>query len=554
MRLINIFSNKKYIKRYKEILKILTKNGFGFIVEMLAKRNRVFFDRNKSRIISMPERIRITLEELGPTFVKMGQILSTRPDILPHEIIEELSKLQDNVPPVDFVQIKGIIEDELKGNISHLFVEFDKTPIASASIGQVYRAKTIENYDVVVKVQRPDIYDKIVVDISILKGIAKILNEHLEESPIDLVEVVNELSDSLLNELDYTQEGNNADRFKENFKNVDYVYVPKIYWGYTTKKVLTMEYIDGVSVKNKDVLIEKGFDLKKIAYNGAMSILLQIYEFGFFHGDPHPGNIFIKNDGRIVFIDFGIVGFIDKSNREMIVELFKAFADYDTEEVVNILLDMDAIRNETNIKNLKYDLSSINNYFLNTPLKNINIGDSAKKIMSIIYKYKLILPTEFTLLLKALATIEGVGKQLDPDFSISNIANNFIQKTYFKNFRITKILKDNIKDLHKLSMELRKFPGKFQSILTKVIKDDIKVKFNIEETNKMRLDMNLMINKIIISIIAASLIIGSSLIIASNSGYKLYGYNALGLAGFFTAFILCLWIFYNMIFVEKRKK
>ncbi|QSZ26724.1 2-polyprenylphenol 6-hydroxylase [Aceticella autotrophica] len=554
MRLINIFSNKKYIKRYKEILKILTKNGFGFIVEMLAKRNRVFFDRNKSRIISMPERIRITLEELGPTFVKMGQILSTRPDILPHEIIEELSKLQDNVPPVDFDQIKGIIEDELKGNISDLFIEFDKTPIASASIGQVYRAKTIENYDVVVKVQRPDIYDKIVVDISILKGIAKILNEHLEESPIDLVEVVNELSDSLLNELDYSQEGNNADRFKENFKNVDYIYVPKIYWGYTTKKVLTMEYIDGVSVKNKDVLIAKGFDLKKIAYNGAMSILLQIYEFGFFHGDPHPGNIFIKNDGRIVFIDFGIVGFIDKSNREMIIELFKAFADYDTEEIVNILLDMDAIRNETNIKNLKYDLSSINNYFLNTPLKNINIGDSAKKIMSIIYKYKLMLPTEFTLLLKALATIEGVGKELDPDFSISNIANNFIQKTYFKNFRITKILKDNIKDLHKLSMELRKFPGKFQSILTKVIKDDIKVKFNIEETNKMRLDMNLMINKIIISIIAASLIIGSSLIIASNSGYKLYGYNALGLAGFFAAFILCLWIFYNMIFVEKRKK
>ncbi|SNX52648.1 2-polyprenylphenol 6-hydroxylase [Thermoanaerobacterium sp. RBIITD] len=556
MRFLSILSNKKYIIRYKEILKVLTKNGFGFIAEVLSKNKRIpfIFIKKNYVSISLPERIRITLEELGPTFIKMGQLLSTRPDLLPHDVIEELTKLQDGVPPVDFDIIKKIIEDELGSSISVLFQMFDDRPIASASIGQVYRARTIEGYDVVVKVQRPGIYDKIVGDLTILKSIARILNERLTDSPIDFVDVVNELSTSLLNELDYTLEGNNAARFKENFINEDYVYIPEIYWNYTTKKVLTMEYIDGISVKNKNLLIEKGYDLKKIAYDGAMSILMQIFEYGFFHGDPHPGNILVRYDGTISYIDFGIVGYIDKSNREMIIELFKAFADNDTDEVISILSDMDAIRSDTNIKNLKYDLSNVISYFYNTPLKNINIEDSVRKIMTIIYKYKLMMPAEFTLLLKSLATIEGVGKELDPDFSISDIAKDFIHKIYIENFSLSKTVKVNLKDLHKISLQFRKFPRKLQSILTKIVKDDVKVKLNIEETEKMKYDLNLMINKIIISIIASSLIIGSSLILSSDGGYKLYGYNVIGLLGFIVSFVLCLSIVYNIIFVEKRKK
>lgn len=556
MRFLSILSNKKYIIRYKEILKVLTKNGFGFIAEVLSKNKRIpyIFIKKNYVSISLPERIRITLEELGPTFIKMGQLLSTRPDLLPHDVIEELTKLQDGVPPVDFDIIKKIIEDELGSSISVLFQRFDDRPIASASIGQVYRARTIEGYDVVVKVQRPGIYDKIVGDLTILKSIARILNERLTDSPIDFVDVVNELSTSLLNELDYTLEGNNAARFKENFINEDYVYIPEIYWNYTTKKVLSMEYIDGISVKNKNLLIEKGYDLKKIAYDGAMSILMQIFEYGFFHGDPHPGNILVRYDGTISYIDFGIVGYIDKSNREMIIELFKAFADNDTDEVISILSDMDAIRSDTNIKNLKYDLSNVISYFYNTPLKNINIEDSVRKIMTIIYKYKLMMPAEFTLLLKSLATIEGVGKELDPDFSISDIAKDFIHKIYIENFSLSKTVKVNLKDLHKISLQFRKFPRKLQNILTKIVKDDVKVKLNIEETEKMKYDLNLMINKIIISIIAASLIIGSSLILSSDGGYKLYGYNVIGLLGFIVSFVLCLSIVYNIIFVEKRKK
>ncbi|HHV73530.1 MULTISPECIES: 2-polyprenylphenol 6-hydroxylase [unclassified Thermoanaerobacterium] len=556
MNLFSIFSTRKYIKRYREILKILTKNGFGFISEVLSKKKSIPFVyiRKNDLPIALSERIRITLEELGPTFVKMGQLLSTRPDLLPHDVINELSKLQDDVPPVEFDTMRQIVEDELGDKISNLFLTFDKEPIASASIGQVYKAVTREGNDVVVKVQRPGVYEKITADIIILKTIAKILNERLTDSPVDFLDVVNELSESLLNELDYTLEGNNADKFRENFINESYVYIPKIYWEYTTKKVLTMEYIDGISVKNKEKLRDSGFDLKKIAYNGAMSIFMQIFVYGFFHGDPHPGNILIRRDGKLSYIDFGIVGYIDRSNREMIVELFKAFVDNDTDEVVSILTDMDAIRDGVNIRHLKYDLSGIISYFYNTPLKNININDSAKKITSIIYKYKLIMPAEFTLLLKSLATIEGVGKELDPDFSISDIAKDFVKKIYINNFNFAKTLSENAKDLHKIYVHLKKFPSKLQGIISKILKDNVRVKLDIEETEKMKYDLNSMINKMIISIIAASLIIGSSLIMSLNGGYKVYGYNAVGLVGYLISFILCMAIVYYILFIEKKRK
>lgn len=547
--------NRKNLKRYREILRILTKNGFGFITDIIATGGYVpFYKLRSHNHMQMGERIRITLEELGPTFIKMGQMLSTRADLIPQDILEELSKLQDNVVPDSFDIIKDILESELNGTISELFMDFNTVPIASASIGQVYRAKTLNGEDVVVKVQRPGVAYKINADIMILKGIARILNERITESPVDFVEIINELSNSLLNELDYTQEGNNADRFRENFAKEDYIYIPKVYWEYTTKKVLTMEYINGTSVKNRDILINKGFDLKEIAHNGAWSVLLQIYEFGFFHGDPHPGNILVKDDGRISYIDFGIVGYLDRSNREMIIELFKAFADNDAEEVVNILSDLGAIRAETNIRSLKSDMRGVINYFYNTPLKNINMNDTMIRIMSVVYKHKLMLPSEFTLLLKSLATIEGVGNDLDPDFSISNVAKDFIKQIYIRNFSISKIITENSKDLHKMIIELRKFPNRIQSIMTKVIKDDVKIKINIDETENMRYDLNIMINKIIISIISSALIVGSSLVLISDNGYKIFGYNAIGFFGFLISFILCLWIFYRIFIVERRKK
>ncbi|KUK35302.1 MAG: 2-polyprenylphenol 6-hydroxylase, partial [Caldanaerobacter subterraneus] len=377
MNLPFIFRNKNITRRYKEILKILTKNGFGFISDILLKGGHIPFHILKSHdYMGAGERIRKTLEELGPTFIKMGQLLSTRGDLIPHDILLELAKLQDDVEPEDFVTIKNILESELKGKISDFFIYFDETPIASASIGQVYRAKIKEGKDVVVKVQRPEVSQKINADIIILKNIAKILNERIVDAPLDFVEIVDELAESLLNELDYTQEGNNAERFRENFEKESYIYIPKVYWGYTTKRVLTMEYVEGISVKNRDLLVKKGFDLKKIAREGAWAIFLQVYEFGLFHGDPHPGNILITNDGKISYIDFGIVGYLDKSSREMIIDLFKAFAENDIEEVIEVLSDMGAIRPDTNLRTLKSDLSHIINYFYNTPLKNISVNDS----------------------------------------------------------------------------------------------------------------------------------------------------------------------------------
>lgn len=555
MNLPFIFRNKNITRRYREILRILTKNGFGFISEILLNGRHIPFHILKNHdYMGVGERIRKTLEELGPTFIKMGQLLSTRGDLIPHDILLELAKLQDEVEPEDFIAIKNILESELKGKISDFFIYFDETPIASASIGQVYRAKIKEGKDVVVKVQRPEVSQKINADIIILKSIAKILNERIVDSPLDFVEIVDELAESLFNELDYTQEGNNAERFRENFEKENYIYIPKVYWEYTTKRVLTMEYVEGISVKNRDLLVKKGFDLKKVARDGAWAIFLQVYEFGLFHGDPHPGNILITNDGKISYIDFGIVGYLDKSSREMIIELFRAFAENDIEEVIEILSDVGAIRPSTNIRTLKSDLNHIINYFYSTPLKNISVNDSMRKIMTTVYKHKLILPPEFTLLLKSLATVEGVGRSLDPDFSISSVAKDFIKEVYLRNISLTKILKENSKDLHKTIIVLRKLPSKIQSIMTKLIKDDIKVRINLDEDGSLRHDLNIMVNKVIISIIASALIVASSLVLTFQGGYKVFGYNVLGLFGYVVALFLCLWVFYRIFIIERRKK
>jgi len=547
--------NRRILKRYREILRVLTRNGFGFIADIIAKGGHIpFYSLKNHTYMPMGERLRVTLEELGPTFIKMGQLLSTRADLLPVEIIEELSKLQDDVPPENFDIAKNIIENELKGSISEKFKYFNTIPIASASIGQVYRAKTLKNEEVIVKVQRSDVVYKINSDIIILKGVAKLLNERISESPVDFEEVIEELSQSLLNELDYTQEAINAEKFKENFKDEKDIYIPSIYWEYTTKRVLTMEYVEGISVKDVDLLKEKGYDLNNIAKKGAWSIFLQIYKFGFFHGDPHPGNILIKENGQITYLDFGIVGFIDKTTKEMLIELFKAFADNDVDEVVNILSDMGAIKASTNINKLKADLGLILSYFYNTPIKKINVKDSMKKIMIVVYKHKLVLPPDFSLLLKSLATYEGVGNALDPNFSISDIARDFIKEMYIHNFSITNFVKENYKDLNKIYREFKKLPDKIQSILNKLIKDDIKVRINIDESESMRYDLNIMINKIIISIIASALIVGSSLVLTSENGYKIFGYNAIGFFGFIIAGILCLWVFYRIFVIDRKKR
>jgi ubiquinone biosynthesis protein len=267
-----------------------------------------------------------------------------------------------------------------------------------------------------------------------------------------------------------------------------------------------------------------------------------------------PGNILITNDGKISYIDFGIVGYLDKSSREMIIDLFKAFAENDIEEVIEVLSDMGAIRPDTNLRTLKSDLSHIINYFYNTPLKNISVNDSMRKIMSTVYKHKLILPPGFTLLLKSLATVEGVGRSLDPDFSISSVAKDFIKEVYLRNISLTKILKENSKDLHKAIIVLRKLPSKIQSIMTKLIKDDIKVRINLDESESLRYDLNIMVNKVIISIIASALIVASSLVLTFQGGYKIFGYNALGLFGYVVALLLCLWVFYRIFIIERRKK
>ena len=312
--------NRRYqnLRRYRQIGEILLRHGFGYLIQqadlihILPPFRRIQSYKAQDSSLSLATRIRLVFEELGPTFIKFGQILSTRPDLIPPDIIKELEKLQSDVQPVEFLKIQKQIEGELKCSLDQVFDYFEPQPLAAASIGQVHRGRLRDGTEVVVKVQRPNVRQVITADLEILYSLARSVNERLAKNNIDVIGMVSEFSRVLQKELDYTKEARNIERFRYNFRNVENVKVPEVYWSFTTEKILTMEFLDGHKLSEIATLKQSKMDIAKIGNIAAHAFMKQVFEDGFFHADPHPGNLLVLKDGRLGIIDFGMMGRIDE--------------------------------------------------------------------------------------------------------------------------------------------------------------------------------------------------------------------------------------------------
>ena len=541
----------RHLARYRQILTIFFKYGFGDLVELLKIEQyieiglQLISKNRRSRLekLSRAQRVRMACEELGPTYIKFGQILSTRPDLVPVDFIKELSKLQDNVPSSPFSEVSKIIESELGGPPEDIFDFFEKTPLASASIGQVYRATLKDGEAVAVKVQRPGIKKIIEVDLEIMLHLATLMEHHIEEMSLHQpVKIVEEFARTLEKEIDYTIEATNMERIASNFLNDLTIYVPKVFRDTTTESILTTELVEGIKVSDIDRLEEAGLDRKLITVRGADIVLKQIIKHGFFHADPHPGNIFVLPDNVICLLDFGMTGSVDRRTREDFIDLAESVVNRNESRATQVLLKLTYWDEDPDIRLLEKDVADFMGRHLHKPLKDIKIGKLLNNLLELAFQHRLRISPDIFLMLKAFSTIEGVGLMLDPDFDMIKQAAPFIKEVKRARVSPQRITGDIFRLAIELFQFVENFPKDILSI-TRLIKQQ-KLSLNLEYKglDKMLSTYDQISNRISFSIIIAALIIGSALVIMSKVPPLFYDISLIGIVGFLAAAIMGIWL------------
>ncbi len=542
----------RHIKRYQDVAKILTRHGFGFFVEeigllqMLSLPKRFLKHNEEVDSLTVGERIRQAIEELGPTYVKIGQMASTRADIIPEKVLRELEKLQDNVPPFPFEQVSAIIEAELGSPLEEVFSWIDHEVMAAASIGQVHRAQLRTGELVAVKVQRPQIKAMIETDLEILLNLATMAENRIDRAErLQLGEVVEEFSKSLRNELDYLVEARNAERIAKQFKDEPSIHIPKIYWDYTTRTVLTMEYVQGIKLNQFEEIEKKGYDRKGIAEQLVKAFFHQVLIEGFFHADPHPGNFFLLKKGVISIIDFGMVGKLNKEMKQNFASLVIALMRRSTEGIVKVVLQIGIVPDEVNLQRLANDVDELREKYMDLPMSRISLGESINDLFKVAFSHRIRIPSDLTLLAKCLLTLEGIVEKLDPKLSIMDMAEPFGTRLFKERYRPSAIVEKiwyNILDFNDFLVDL---PKQLRDLMRDLKRGRIRFEVSIPELNFFVKKLDRAANQISFSIVFLSFsIVMAALIIASALGSEpiLLGYVSVIKIGLAIAGLMLLWL------------
>jgi ubiquinone biosynthesis protein len=425
----------RYLGRYREIAQVLVGHGFGYLVEQLGLVSLLSLPRRVVLRVPPPTplgsaaRLREALVALGPTFVKLGQALSTRPDLMPPEFVAELGKLQDTVPPFPAAQAIAAVEAGLERPLASLFAAFDPVPLAAASLGQVHAARLHSGEEVVVKVQRPDIGHRITTDLAILADLAALAQERL---PIgrqyNLVELAWEFSATLRGELDYRREARNADRFRQLFANSGLVHIPAVYWEYTGERVLTTERLYGPKITDMAALAAAGISREQLARNCVELILREIFTYGFFHSDPHPGNFFALPGAVIGAVDFGQVGSLDRQTTQALILLLGALVNHDTPGALRAMERLGIVARRDITAQLRHDMERFTEGFVDRPLGEISARETITELLALLRRHNIRMPGPLAVLLKALMMMEGVGLMLDPGLDVFSYARPYVQR------------------------------------------------------------------------------------------------------------------------------
>jgi ubiquinone biosynthesis protein len=540
------------LKRYRHIMTVLMKYGFEEAAGALRSRLTVRLGqravpthvRKAAQFRSRPERVRMALQELGPTFVKLGQLLSTRPDLIPDEYIRELEKLQDEVAPEQFSPIRAEIERELGGKVDDLFKSLDTKPLAAGSIAQVHRATTKEGDSVVVKVRRPGIVRTIRAECEILEDLAGLLKATVFESGvIDAQQMVKELTDAIIKEADLTNERRNQLRFSQVFAEDPVIHVPRIYEHYCTQGVLTMEYIEGVRPSAPEKIRKAGLDPHIVARRGAHFVLRQIFEFGFFHADPHPGNFFLLPDNVLAPIDFGQVARLSTQDRRLLNEMLLAIVYNDASSMIQAFERGAMFNEETDIDNLTRDIEHLIDTYHGLPLGDIPFGRAMMQAFDILRKHQVRPPAQFTLMLKSLMTIECFATVLDPEFDIITYLKPYARRFSLRDIDPKQMLRTMRRAMGGASDLATRLPDDVNVILSKFRRGQFQMRVHHEHLENLAKTLDKSSNRISFALIVAAILVGSSMLVSQQGTVLgLFTLETLGVLGYFIAAIIGIWL------------
>ncbi|MDN4013002.1 AarF/UbiB family protein [Chryseobacterium gambrini] len=533
---------QRKLKRSARLISVLSKYGFKDLLARMNGGNKEEIPANSDEVVSkgtVYERIRLVLEELGPTFVKLGQSFSNREDLLPPELLQELQKLQDKVETVE-MNVEEILENEFSMSVKDHFADIQKQPLATASIAQVYKATLIDATEVILKIRKSDVQSVIEDDLLLIKDLEKLVSSYSEiGEKLNLKQAISTFEKSLLEEVSLINEKENILQFRRNFKNSKETYVPKVYEEFSNNNVLCMEFIDGIKVTDTASLLQYDIDPVNISETGLRLFVSQILDYGFFHADPHAGNILVKKDGKVVFIDFGAVGKIPPNDKEVLENLIVSFVAKNPHKIVRYLKKMAISYEIPDERRFENDVEDILNFVHSSSLKEINAQVIINKMKDVLKDNRLHMPDYFYLLFKGISLIEGVGRTINPDLDVVKSLHPYTKKIFTKKISPKNIVKTGMDRMLMFTDSVDEIPKELRSVLQKLDENKFTVSSeikNIEKTNQ--LIKSSIINLILAMILGAN-IIATAIVFTSESGPRIGELSLVAVLGFiFSVFLV----------------
>jgi ubiquinone biosynthesis protein len=548
------------IGRISEIAQVMVRHGFGYFLEAHRLSDLLPGRSAEARIANAAaehgaasargQHLREVLDELGPTFVKFGQLLSTRPDVVPPDIVVELRALQDDVRPFPFEQAERVIEEELGNSIERLFLDFEPAPVAAASIGQVHRATLPNGRRVAVKVQRPGAPRQIEADLGLLYQAARLARERIRAFDfVDTRQLVDEFARSIRKELDYRAEGRNAQNFHRQFAGHPHVHVPKVYWQYTRARVLTLEWIDGVQLADVELLGMSLEERRELAYRITETWMTMIFRHGFFHGDPHPANILLPRKAGVVgLVDFGAVGTLTDDDMSKLTGLFIDAANENVELLPKRLADLGVRYPKEREGEFLAELRELYYRYYGSSLSEIDPIQVIREGFQLIYSMNLHLPTRFLLLDRAIATLGSVGVELYPDFNVFEVARPFARDLMLERFTPERVARRARREVFRYAQVIAEAPHQFHDFMEEIRDGQIEVGFVHKGLDDLLAKLDTLFNRVVIALVVVGGLIGSSLIgIFAKGGPHLLGVNVISIVGFALSAVLGIWLLWGVI-------
>lgn len=509
-------------RRLAQIASVLSRYGLGYLIGRFGLSRLIpgsrprLLDNEDDDQITNPQALRMALEELGTTAIKFGQVLSTRPDLLPPPYLEELAKLRDSVPPVPVAEIRAIIEAELGKPVAELFAEFNDVPLGAASIGQAHVAQLHSGEEVVIKVQKPGVATQVDIDLQLLDELAKMAQQQSKMArDYDIVAIIQEFGWSLRGELDYEREGRNADTFRKQFENHPEIVVPTIHWQYSTKRVLTMQRIIGVNINDIEGIERLGINRHDLAIRGANMLMIEMLDYGFYHADPHPGNLLVLDNGAIGVLDFGMVGRISDRLKLDLIDLLNAVISQDADDMVDALEALGIAGAGANRAALSRDLGHLLDRYMGRTLEQLNISDISNDLFAVIRRHHLQMPSDLVMLLKVLGMYEGTGRLLDPGFNVMAVAEPYVKKSMTRQLQFSAWepkLRRGVTDAIRIGSDL---PAQLRRFNRRLDQGDLTITVQHQELEQSMQRLEAMVNRIALSVLFSAFLVGLGLIIVA---------------------------------------